>query len=97
MAWLGRVAQLTVSDIFKSRFTVNFDGIAGANGYELYVNGKLNASQGGGVGATSLTATGLEAETNYTASIRVKYDVDGNDVYSFDTGVSVKTNNITPP
>ena len=35
------------------------------------------------------TATGLEAETNYTASIRVKYDVDGNDVYSFDTGVTM--------
>ena len=97
VAWLGRVAQPTVSDIFKSRFTVNFNGIAGANGYELYVNGELNASQGGGVCATSLTATGLEAETNYTASIRVKYDVDGNDVYSFDTGVNVKTNNITPP
>lgn len=97
VAYLGRVAQVTSSDIFKSRFTINFDGLTEPSGYELYVNGELKASSGGGVGPTSLTATGLEPETSYTAAIRAKYNVDGNDLYSFDTGINVETNNITPP
>lgn len=97
VAYLGRVPQISVSDIFKSRFTINFDGITGTNGYELYVNNELKDSTTGGTGSKSLTATGLVANTSYTASIRAKYDVDGNDQYSFDTGINVQTNNVTPP
>lgn len=97
VAYLGRVPQVSSSDVFKSRFTINFDGISGTNGYELYVNDELKDSTTGGTGSKSLTATGLIANTSYTAAIRAKYDVDGNDLYSFDTGINVETNNVTPP
>lgn len=94
VAFLGRVADITISNIFKSRFDVSWDAVSGADGYNVYVNGSLFSEKTTG---TSETVTGLDAETSYDVSVRVKYDVDGEDAFSFDTGETVKTNNITPP
>lgn len=94
VAFLGRVSQITISNIFKSRFDVSWDAVSGADGYDVYVNGSLFSEKTTG---TSETVTGLDAETSYDVSVRVKYDVDGEDAFSFDTGETVKTNNITPP
>jgi hypothetical protein len=40
---------------------------------------------------TTKKVTGLESNTWYTISVRVKYDINGTDAFSFDTTINSKT------
>jgi len=94
VAWAGRVASLTISNVFKSEFVVSWSLISDPTitNYDVYLNGGLYNSNGNTT--TSQLVDGLDANTNYNVSVRVKYS---GGYYSFDTAESVTTNNITPP
>jgi len=93
-AYLGRVGQLTISSVFKSEFLVSWSLLSEPTitNYDVYLNGGLYNSNGNTT--TSQLVDGLDENTEYTVSVRVKYSVG---YYSFDTVESVTTNNITPP
>ena len=44
---------------------------------------------------TTLKVSGLESNTWYFISVRVKYDINGTDAFSFDTTILSKT--LSPP
>lgn len=94
VAWAGRVASLTISNVFKSEFVVSWSLLSDPTitNYDVYLNGGLYNSNGNTT--TSQLVDGLDANTNYNVSVRVKYS---GGYYSFDTAESVTTNNITPP
>ena len=88
-AYLGRIAQLTESVTSTDFITVTWDVVTGATGYDVYVNGGLHTAVPNTT--TTLKITGLESSTWYTISVRVKYDINGTDAFSFDTTINSKT------
>jgi hypothetical protein len=88
VAWLGRVANLEVATKSTDFITVTWDAVSGATGYNVYSNGAFF----GTTLSTGVKVNGLESDTWYNITVRAKYNVDGNDVFSFDTGISEKTN-----
>lgn len=88
VAWLGRVANLEVTAKSTDFITVSWDSVSGATGYNVYSNGAFFDTTVG----TTLKVNGLESGAWYNITVRAKYDVDGNDVFSFDTGITEKTN-----
>ena len=89
MAYLGRVAQLTESTKGTDFITVTWDAVTGVTGYNVYVNGGLFSAEPNTT--TTLKVNGLESGTTYDITIRAKYSVSGNDVFSFDTGLTGTT------
>ena len=59
-------------------------------GYNIYVNGSLFSAEPSYI--TGIKVNLLESDTWYNITVRAKYDVDSNDVFSFDTGITEKTN-----
>ena len=88
VAWLGRVANLEVTTKSTDFITVSWDAVSGVTGYNIYVNGAYFDT----TLSTGIKVNLLENDTWYNITVRAKYDVDGNDLYSFDTGISEKTN-----
>jgi hypothetical protein len=89
VAYLGRVAQLTEATKGTDFITVSWDSVSGATGYNVYYNGTLFSAEPNTT--TTLKVNGLESDTWYNITVRAKYDIDGNDVFSFDTGITEKT------
>ena len=89
VAYLGRVAQLTEATKGTDFITVTWDSVSGATGYNVYYNGTLFSAEPNTT--TTLKVNGLESDTWYNIEVRVKYTIDGNDVFSFDTGLTAKT------
>jgi len=89
IAYLGRIAQLTDSVRSTDFITVTWDAVTGATGYNVYVNGGLHSAEPNTT--TTKKVTGLESNTWYTISVRVKYDINGTDAFSFDTTINAKT------
>ena len=89
-AYLGRISQLNVSTKSTDFITVSWDAVTGATGYNVYLNGGLWSAEPNTT--TTLKVNNLEGNTWYNISVRVKYDVNGNDGFSFDTGITEKTN-----
>ena len=92
-AYLGRLAQLTESTKGSDFITVTWDAVTGATGYNVYVNGGLHTAAPNTT--TTLKVSGLESNTWYFISVRVKYDINGTDAFSFDTTILSKT--LSPP
>jgi hypothetical protein len=92
-AYLGRLAQLTESTKGSDFITVTWDAVTGATGYNVYVNGGLHTAAPNTT--TTLKVSGLESDTWYFISVRVKYDINGTDAFSFDTTILSKT--LSPP
>jgi hypothetical protein len=90
IAYLGRIAQLTETTKGTDFITVTWDAVTGATGYNVYVNGGLHTAAPNTT--TTLKVTGLESGAWYTISVRVKYDINGTDAFSFDTTLNAKTN-----
>ncbi len=90
VAWLGRVANLQSTTKDTSSITISWDAVSGVTGYNIYVNGGLFSAEPSYI--TGIKVNLLESDTWYNITVRAKYDVDGNDVFSFDTGISEKTN-----
>ena len=89
IAYLGRIAQLTETTKSTDFITVTWDAVTGATGYNVYVNGGLHSAEPNTT--TTKKVTGLESNTWYTISVRVKYDINGTDAFSFDTTLNAKT------
>jgi len=89
VAYLGRVAQLTEATKGTDFITVSWDAISGVTGYNIYVNGGLFSAEPNTT--TTLKVNGLESGTTYDITIRAKYSVSGNDLFSFDTGLTGTT------
>jgi hypothetical protein len=92
-AYLGRLAQLTESTKGSDFITVTWDAVTGATGYNVYVNGGLHTAAPNTT--TTLKVSGLESNTWYFISVRVKYNINGTDAFSFDTTILSKT--LSPP
>ena len=88
VAWLGRVANLEVTTKSTDFITVSWGAVSGVTGYNIYVNGAYFDT----TLSTGIKVNLLESDTWYNITVRAKYDVDGNDVFSFDTGITEKTN-----
>ena len=88
-AYLGRVAQLTEATKGTDFITVTWDAVSGVTGYNIYVNGGLFSAEPNTT--TTLKVNGLESGTTYDITIRAKYDWNGNDAFSFDTGLTGTT------
>lgn len=88
VAWLGRVANLEATAKSTDFITVSWDSVSGATGYNVYSNGAFFDTTVG----TTLKVNGLESDAWYNITVRAKYNVGGNDLFSFDTGISEKTN-----
>jgi len=89
VAYLGRVAQLTEATKGTDFITVSWSAVSGAAGYNVYYNGTLFSAEPNTT--IALKVSGLESNTWYNIEVRVKYTIDGNDVFSFDTGITAKT------
>ncbi len=92
-AYLGRLAQLTETTKGSDFITITWDAVTNATGYNIYVNGGLHTAAPNST--TTLKVSGLESETWYFISVRVKYDINGTDAFSFDTTILSKT--LAPP
>ena len=90
VAWLGRVANLQSTTKDASSITISWDAVSGVTGYNIYVNGSLFSAEPSYI--TGIKVNLLESDTWYNITVRAKYDVDSNDVFSFDTGITEKTN-----
>lgn len=89
VAYLGRVSQLDVTAKSTDFITVTWDLQTGATGYNVYANGTLFSAE---PNTTSTLKVGsLQNNTWHNISVRVKYDVNGDDVYSFDYTITEKT------
>ncbi len=88
VAWLGRVANLEVTTKSTDFITVSWGAVSGVTGYNIYVNGAYFDT----TLSTGIKVNLLESDTWYNITVRAKYDVDSNDVFSFDTGITEKTN-----
>jgi hypothetical protein len=88
-AYLGRVAQLTEATKGTDFITVTWDSVSGVTGYNIYVNGGLFTAEPDYI--TTYKISGLESGTTYDITVRAKYDWNGNDAFSFDTGLTSTT------
>jgi hypothetical protein len=87
VAWLGRVANLEATTKDTSSITIFWSAVSGVTGYNIYVNGAYF----GTTLSTGIKVNLLESNTWYNITVRARYDIDGNDVFSFDTGITEKT------
>ena len=86
-AYLDRVAQVTSPSKSSTAINLSWTAVTGVVGYDVILNGGVFGTTVG----TSVKVTPLETDTTYTLGIRAKYDIDGNDAYSFDTSIVVTT------
>lgn len=89
VAYLGRVAQVEQISVGTDQVTISWDAVSGVDGYNVYVNGGLFSTE------TSATTTkkvdSLETNTTYNISVRARYIISGNTVFSLDTGITATT------
>jgi hypothetical protein len=86
-AYLDRVAQVTSPSKSSTAINLSWTAVTGAVGYDVILNGGVFGTTVG----TSVKVTPLEPDTTYTLGVRAKYNIDGNDAYSFDTSIVVTT------
>ena len=86
-AYLDRVAQVTVSSKTSSSIDITWTAVTGAVGYDVILNG-------GGYVTTlgnAIKISPLESGTTYNIGVRAKYNISGDDAYSFDTTITETT------
>jgi len=86
-AYLDRVAQVTSPSKSSTAINLSWTAVTGAVGYDVILNGGVFGTTVG----TSVKVTPLEPNTTYNIGVRAKYNIDGNDAYSFDTSIVVTT------
>jgi len=86
-AYLDRVAQVTSPSKSSTAINLSWTAVTGVVGYDVILNGGVF----GTTVVTSVKVTPLEPDTTYTIGVRAKYNIDGNDAYSFDTSIVVTT------
>lgn len=83
-----RVAQVTVTTKSTDFITIGWTAVTGVVGYDVILNGGVFDTTVG----TSLKVNGLQSGTTYNIGVRAKYNISGNDVYSYDTTITETTN-----
>ena len=86
-ASLERVAQVTVSAKSTDFITIGWAAVTGVVGYDVILNGGVFDTTVG----TSLKVNNLQSGTIYNIGVRAKYNISGNDVYSYDTTITETT------
>ena len=86
-AYLDRVAQLTSTSKTSTSIDITWTAVTGAVGYDVILNGGVFVTTLG----NGIKILPLEPNTTYNIGVRAKYNIDGNDAYSFDTSIIVTT------
>jgi hypothetical protein len=86
-AYLDRVAQVTVSSKTSSSIDITWTAVTGAVGYDVILNGGGYVTTLG----TAIKLSPLESGTTYNIGVRAKYNISGDDAYSFDTTITETT------
>lgn len=86
-AYLDRVAQVTSPSKSSTFINITWTAVTGAVGYDVILNGGVFTTTLG----NGIKILPLEPNTTYNIGVRAKYDIDGNDAYSFDTSIIVTT------
>ncbi len=89
-AYLDRVAQVTVSAKSTDFITITWSAVSNVVGYDIILNGGVFSTEANTV--TTKKITGLESGTTYNIGVRAKYNISGDDAYSFDTTITETTN-----
>ena len=82
-----RVSQVTVTTKSTDFITIGWTAVTGVVGYDVILNGGVFDTTVG----TSLKVNGLQSGTTYNIGVRAKYNISGNDVYSYDTTITETT------
>jgi len=82
-----RVAQVTVTTKSTDFITIGWTAVTGVVGYDVILNGGVFDTTVG----TSLKVNNLQSGTTYNIGVRAKYNISGNDVYSYDTTITETT------
>lgn len=88
-AYLDRVAQVTVSAKSTDFITITWSAVSNVVGYDIILNGGVFSTEANTV--TTKKITGLESGTTYNIGVRAKYNISGDDAYSFDTTITETT------
>ncbi len=86
-AYLDRVAQVTSPSKTSTSIDITWTAVTGAVGYDVILNGGVFVTTLG----NGIKILPLEPNTTYNIGVRAKYNIDGNDAYSFDTSIVVTT------
>jgi len=86
-AYLDRVAQVTVSSKTSSSIDITWTAVTGAVGYDVILNGGVFVTTLG----NGIKILPLESGTTYNIGVRAKYNISGDDAYSFDTTITETT------
>ena len=86
-AYLDRVAQLTSPSKSSTFINISWTAVTGAVGYDVILNGGVFVTTLG----NAIKILPLEPNTTYNIGVRAKYNIGGNDAYSFDTSIVVTT------
>ena len=86
-AYLDRVAQVTVSSKTSTAIDITWTSVTGAVGYDIILNGGVLVTTLG----NAIKLTPLESGTTYNIGVRAKYNISGDDAYSFDTTITETT------
>jgi len=86
-AYLDRVAQVTVSSKTSTAIDITWTAVTGAVGYDIILNGGVLVTTLG----NAIKLTPLESGTTYNIGVRAKYNISGDDAYSFDTTITETT------
>ena len=86
-AYLDRVAQVTSPSKSSTFINISWTAVTGAVGYDVILNGGVFVTTLG----NGIKILPLEPSTTYNIGVRAKYNIDGNDAYSFDTSIVVTT------
>ncbi len=86
-AYLDRVAQVTVSSKTSSSIDITWTSVTGVVGYDVILNGGGYVTTVG----NAIKISPLESGTTYNIGVRAKYNISGDDAYSFDTSITETT------
>ena len=88
VAYLDRVTNLQKVATATNSIDISWDSVSGATGYRVYLDGGVYTD----ITVTGVKVSALESNTTYNISVSAEFNISGNDVYSFETGITATTN-----
>jgi hypothetical protein len=93
-AYLARPTELQATSVTSGGIDISFKGNGDETDFNIYLDDGFFAtipSTGAPAVYNYTNLKGLESGTTYNISVRSKYDIDGNDAYSFDAIITETT------